>query len=88
MIPAKHITSRGRLREDSQCAKILAALRLADGNWLEMPALVRASGSYNIHTRIDELRQRWGHDIENHTDTSVRPHISKYRLIHKEGSLC
>ena len=76
---------RGRLRQDSQCFKIVAALRKANGNWLGMPALVRASGSYNIHTRVDELRHEHGYQIENTTDTSVRPHISKYRLVEEEN---
>ncbi len=45
-----------------------------------MPELVEASGSFNIHTRIDELRHRYGVEIENQTDVTVRPHISRYRL--------
>ena len=75
--PAK----RGRLREDSQCGKILAALKAANGDWVSMPALVLVSASYNIHSRIDELRHRHGYQIENETDVSVRPHVSKYRLV-------
>jgi len=75
--PAK----RGRLREDSQCGKILAVLKAANGDWVTMPALVLVSGSYNIHSRIDELRHVHGYQIENETDVSVRPHVSKYRLV-------
>lgn len=73
----------GRLREDSQCAKILTVLKAMATEtdpWVPMPSLVLASGSYNIHSRIDELRKR-GYNIENQTDLSVRPHVSKYRLI-------
>lgn len=70
-----------RLREDSQCAKILARLREACGEWVAMPDLVVASGSYNIHSRVDELRRVHGIAIENETDVSVRPHVSKYRLV-------
>jgi len=71
---------RGRLRQDSQCAKILAALRHANGGWVSMPSLVADSGSFNIHSRVDELRQVHGYAIQNETDVSVRPHLSRYRL--------
>lgn len=70
-----------RLQQDSQCAKILEVLRAAGNDWVPMPELVRASGSYNIHSRVDELRSKHGVNIENHTDVSVRPHLSRYRLI-------
>jgi len=73
-----------RLTETSQRAKILRVLQdaAATGDpWVAMPALVLVSGSYNIHSRIDELRQCHGYDIENRTDVSVRPHRSEYRLI-------
>lgn len=74
-----------RLSNSSQCAKILRALRDAKGNaqegWVSMPKLVKLSGSYNIHTRVDELRTRWGAVIENYTDNAQRPHVSKYRLV-------
>ncbi len=70
-----------RLSKSSQCAKILRALRDAKGGWVSMPKLVKVSGSYNIHTRVDELRGRWGAQIENHTDNAQRPHVSKYRLV-------
>ena len=70
-----------RLRQDSQCAKILETLRAAGNDWVTMPALVQASGSYNIHSRVDELRSKHGVQIENITDLSVKPHVSRYRLI-------
>lgn len=76
----ENVPTTGRLRESSQCAKILAALNEAWPEWVTMPDLVAASGSYNVHTRVDELRGH-GHLIENETDLSVRPHISKYRLM-------
>lgn len=69
------------LTQNSQCAKILARLRQRKPGFVLMPTLARISGSYNVHSRIDELRKRHGHDIENRTDVSVRPHISKYRLV-------
>lgn len=70
-----------RLRENSQCRKIYDALLHAGGAWVTMPTLVAASGSFNIHSRIDELRHVHGVDIENQTDLNVRPHVSRYRLV-------
>jgi hypothetical protein len=87
---ANHLNSRGQLRQDSQCAKIIARLRAAirrGEEWVTMPQLVEASGSYNIHTRVNELRKVLGFDIENKTDTSVRPHVSKYRLLETDASV-
>ncbi len=71
---------RGRMAQDSQCARILSRLESQWPDWCTMPELVEASGSFNIHTRIDELRHRYGVEIENQTDVTVRPHISRYRL--------
>jgi hypothetical protein len=51
---------------DSQCAIILARLQQTPGQWVSMPELAHLSGSYNIHTRIDDLRHRQGYpNIEN-----------------------
>ena len=74
------------LRETSQCKKILDALadaRVSGRNdgWVAMPELVAVSGSFNIHSRVDELRSKHHVAIENSTDVSIRPHISKYRLF-------
>jgi len=81
-----------RLTENSQCHLIFKALASAfehratnGGGWVAMPKLVEASGSYNVHSRIDELRHRHGVVIENDTDVSVRPHVSKYRLVLPEA---
>ena len=57
-----------RLRENSQCHKIYETLKAAKGGWVEMPALVELSGSYNIHSRVDELRHVHNLPIENETD--------------------
>ena len=51
----------------SQCDTILKALLKRAGKWVSMPALVKASGSYNVHSRIDELRHKRGVRIENMT---------------------
>ena len=71
---------RRRLREDSQCARILARLQLRPGVKIPMPDLVKVSGSFNIHSRVDELRKRGWTQIQNFTDVSVRPHESVYWL--------
>lgn len=69
---------------ESQARLILQALGKAAGNWVSMPHLVEVSGSYNIHTRIDELRHRHGHpQIENRCvrdPECKRRQISEYRL--------
>ena len=71
----------GRLAETSQCALILAALQAKPGRKIPMPELVRISGSYNIHTRVDELRHTHGFtQIRNMTDSSQKPHRSVYWL--------
>ena len=67
-----------RLREDSQCAKILARLRQRPGEMVPMPELAAVSGSYNVHSRIDELRSKHGIVIHNEVDLTVKPHISRY----------
>ena len=67
-----------RLRQDSQCAKILARLQQNPGEMVPMPELVAVSGSYNIHSRVDELRSKHGIVIHNETDLSVKPHVSRY----------
>ena len=72
------VTRRGRLNENSQCAKILRVLQDARGEWVSMPALVLVSGSYNIHSRVDELRSKHGIEIHNEVDLTVKPHISRY----------
>lgn len=51
----------------SQNALILARLNSTPGEWVSMPELVQVSGSFNIHSRIDELRHKGGHAIENRT---------------------
>ena len=70
-----------RRRQKSQCALILARLQAQPGEgWVSMPELVAASGSFNVHSRVDELRHAHGLPIENRTDLTTRPHRSEYRL--------
>ena len=68
-----------RLREDSQCKKILDRLQAQGGEgWVSMPDLVAISGSFNVHSRIDELRSKHGIEIHNEVDLTCRPHVSRY----------
>ena len=62
---------------------ILERLTAANGEWVSMLELVRASDSYNIHTRIDELRRTRGLNIENRTERIPENsrHYSYYRLL-------
>jgi hypothetical protein len=70
----------------SQADAILAELRGANGDWVSMPRLCAVSGSYNVHSRIADLRAR-GHIIsqknEHTTDpkTGRRICASSYRLV-------
>ena len=80
------ITAPTRIKADGQCSLILEHLRRKRGEWVEMPELVTVSGSYNVHTRIDDLRHRRGCDIECQVERmpgSTR-HISRYRLVEPE----
>lgn len=64
----------------SQCALILARLELTPGEWVAMPELARLSGSYVIHSRIADLRQR-GHRIEHLNHHHARKTHSFYCLL-------
>lgn len=67
---------------DSQCSLILARLRKTPGQWVSMPDLVKVSGSYNIHTRIDNLRHVFGQVIECKIERQrgSRRQFSYYRI--------
>ncbi len=70
----------------SQCALILERLQAAPGEWVAMPDLVTASGSYNIHSRIADLR-RAGHQIDHKNTHAGRFIHSFYRLYQPTGQL-
>lgn len=53
---------------ETQNAIILATLEAAAGGWVPMPELAAASGSYNVHSRVDELRHKRGVHILNRTE--------------------
>jgi hypothetical protein len=55
-------------------------LRDARGQWVAMPDLVLASDSFNIHSRIADLRKR-GHTIEQDSKVDGRKVKSFYRLV-------
>lgn len=78
------------LRADTQVARLFRALASAkvgveSGNgcdgWVSLPDLVERHGvGYACHSRVAELRDKYGLDIENKTDNSTKPHKSWYRL--------
>lgn len=77
------ITAPTRIKADGQCSLILEHLRRAAGEWVTMPELVSVSGSFNVHSRIHELRKKRGVAIE--CDVKIRAagtrNNSKYRLV-------
>jgi biotin operon repressor len=68
--------AEGRL---SQNLLVLKRLRKDSGQWVPMPALVEASGSYVVHSRISDLRKA-GYPIEQRNERSGRQIHSSYRL--------
>lgn len=71
--------------EDSQCELILNRLRATPGEWVSMPELCDVSGSYNVHTRIDQIRHERGLLVENDIRRKPRDRrqYSYYRLIER-----
>lgn len=65
----------------SQTALILNRLRKSRG-WVSMTELVAISGSYNIHSRIDNIRHTLGIAVENRLQRTpgTRSINSQYRL--------
>lgn len=64
---------------ETQCDRILAELRRAQGDWVAMPHLAAVSGAYAVHSRISDLR-KLGLDIEVKIE-GTRPKQSYYRLL-------
>ena len=69
----------------SQNQSILDVLTDRKGQWVSMIELIVASGSYNIHSRISELRKKRGVPVENRTEQKPTPKdprrkISFYRI--------
>jgi hypothetical protein len=74
-------------RPMSQCDLIAAALEDAatynyvNDGWVSMPDLVRCSGSYNVHSRISDLRKR-GLNIEQKLEVlGDGTRASYYRIV-------
>lgn len=65
----------------SQNELILTALE--SGEWVPMPTLCLASGSYNVHSRISDLR-RAGYQIQQRNSRCGRAIHSEYRLMKGE----
>jgi len=63
----------------SQCDAILAELQRSNGEWVAMPHLASVSGSYNVHSRVSDLRKA-GHNVEQRNERKGRMHHSFYRL--------
>ena len=69
----------------SQCDRILAELVGKAGQWVAMPHLCHISGSYNVHSRIADLRARpERHHIEHKNERIDGVTHSYYRLLTPE----
>ena len=67
------------MKKLSQNDLVERRLQETPDQWVEMPELCKVSGSYNIHTRISELRKR-GHQISNKQETVNGQRYSYYKL--------
>lgn len=73
-------------RRTCQNSLVLAELQKRPGQWVPMPQLVEVSGSYNIHSRISNLRDK-GWFVENKiTYREDGTRMSWYRLRVEEGA--
>ncbi len=63
----------------SQCDRILNRLQVMPAAWVSMPELARVSGSFNVHSRIADLRKR-GIRIEQKSEQIQKKVFSFYRL--------
>ena len=64
----------------SQNNLIYEELRRNANRYVSMPDLVRVSGSYNIHSRIADLREK-GSIIENKVEKIDGKNHSYYKLV-------
>ena len=67
------------MQHPTQNELILDALTARRGDWVPMPELSEASGSWNVHSRIADLRAE-GHDIDNKIVRRGRQSRSYYRI--------
>lgn len=70
------------IKEPSQADLILQALQAAKGEWVPMPQLGQAGESMNVHSRINELRDRGLHIENKQTPNPDKPRrrLSFYRI--------
>jgi hypothetical protein len=66
-------------RTDSANGRFLAALESRRGEWVPMPALADASGSYAAATRASQVRAA-GHPVECRVEHVGHAKHSYYRL--------
>lgn len=78
-MPSEQLEFSARRGGATQCDRILAHLQQRVGQWVPMPELHSASGSYVVHSRISDLRER-GHLIDNRTEHVRGLCRSFYRL--------
>ena len=65
---------------ESQCDKLLRALKSEAGQWISLPSLVYATGGFAVHSRISDLRKA-GHMIDHKNERAEGKTHSFYRLI-------
>ena len=64
----------------SQCGRILRVLQANTGAWVPLPDIL-ALGVAQYNTRIKELRDNWGLQIENRTEIIAGERHSWFRLL-------
>lgn len=69
-------------RAMSQTDRFITALMEANGSFVGLPDLVRATGGFCVHSRASDARKK-GYNIENHTvlDPVTGKRNSFYRVI-------
>jgi hypothetical protein len=75
-LPIASKTGQNRLTQNQ---KVLATLEEFSPDWVPMPKLVEISGSYVVHSRISDLRQK-GHPIEHRREIKAGQYHSFYRI--------
>lgn len=68
-------------RGASQNEKLRAYLQARPGQWIPMPELVAAVGSYVIHSRIADCRRLYNMVIEQDSSWRDGQNLSSYRYL-------
>jgi hypothetical protein len=71
---------------NSQCQRILRALKVNRGQWVPMPELARIGagnpeGFCMVHSRVADIRRTTGRTIRNKTTGSNETKRSFYKLL-------